>query len=61
MSDRRLDALISLTCFGAVVVGILGILGCVIALVAGEFLAAGVAVLGSGLAFGLLANALLRS
>jgi hypothetical protein len=59
-SDRRIDFLISAACFGAAITGLLGIVVAIVSLGSMNVAAAGAAVLGAGVSFGLLANALLR-
>ena len=61
MPDKRIDFLTSAACFGSVLTGILGIIAAIISVFSANFQAAGVSILGAGLAFGLLANALLRA
>lgn len=61
MSDRRVDFLTSAACFGSVVAGLTGIIAAIISLVSMNLVAAGVSVIGAGLAFGLLASAVLRN
>lgn len=60
MSDRRVDLLTSAASFGAVVAGLIGIIAAIISLVSMNLVATGVSVIGASLAFGLLANAVLR-
>lgn len=60
MPDKRIDLLTGAACFGAVVTGLLGIIAAVVSVVTMELLAAGVSILGAGVAFGFLANAILR-
>jgi len=60
MSERRIDFLTSAACFGAVITGLVGIIAAIISLVSMNLVAAGVSVIGASLAFGLLANAVLR-
>ena len=61
MPDKRIDFLASAACFGAVLTGILGIIVVIISVFSANPLAAGISILGAGLAFGLLAVALLRA
>lgn len=60
MSERRVDALIGAACIGAVVTGFIGIIAAIVSVVSMNPVGAGVSIIGAGLAFGLLANALLR-
>jgi hypothetical protein len=60
MSDKRIDFLASAACFGSVITGLAGIIVAIISLVSMNLVAAGVSVVGASLAFGLLANAVLR-
>jgi hypothetical protein len=60
MKDRSGDALVGLAALGCGVTGTVGIVSAVWALVAGEFSAAGLSLAAAALAFGLLANGLLR-
>jgi len=61
MSDKRIDFIMSAACFGAAIAGVIGIVAAIMSLGSQDFMAAGVSVIGAGLAFGLLANAMLRS
>ena len=60
MRDRRVDFLTSAACFGAAITGLTGIIVAIISVVSMNLVAAGVSVIGASLAFGLLANAVLR-
>jgi len=60
MSDKRIDFLMSAACFGAAITGFIGIIAAIMSLGSMNVMAAGVSVIGAGLAFGLLANAMLR-
>lgn len=60
MSDKRIDFLTSAACFGAVITGLTGIVAAIISVLSMDLVAAGVSVIGASLAFGLLANAVLR-
>jgi len=61
MSERRVDTLIGAACFGAAFTGIIGIIAAIVSVVSMNLVGAGLAVIGASLAFGLLANALLRN
>ena len=61
MDDKRVDFLASAACFGAAITGFTGIVSAVISLASMNLVAAGISVLGAGVAFGLLASALLRN
>jgi hypothetical protein len=61
MNDKRVDTLVSFACYGAATAGTVGVVTALISVVMGNMLPAGVAVVGSALAFGLLANAILRN
>jgi hypothetical protein len=61
MSDRRIDFLTSAACFGAATTGLIGIIAAIVSIVSLNLVAAGVSVIGASLAFGLLANAVLRN
>ena len=60
-SPRRTSLLIGFATLGGVITGVLGLLGGLFALLAGQWEAFGMCLAASALAFGLLANAILRS
>lgn len=60
MSERRVDALIGAACIGASVTGVIGIIAAIVSVASMNLVGAGISIIGAGLAFGLLANALLR-
>jgi hypothetical protein len=63
MTEKRtgLDTLIGLGTLGSAVIGVVGFVAALIAFFSGDLVGAGVCLIASALAFGLLANAVLRS
>lgn len=58
--SRQADAVLSWAVYGAVAAGVLAIVGSVLSFVGGDASASAVFLLAAGVAFGLLAGALLR-
>jgi hypothetical protein len=58
---RRTDWLVGLATFGTAVIGAISLLVAVFAVFAGQLQAAGVCLIAAALAFGALANAVLRT
>ena len=58
--SRQADAILSWAVYGGVAVGVLAIVGSVLSFVTGDLSASAVFLVAAGVAFGLLAGALLR-
>ena len=57
---RAVDGIMGLAILGCSLTGVVSLIAALLALFAGEFIAASVSLTGAALAFGLLANALIR-